>query len=502
MKRYRLLLPLALVAAVVAACTQPPEPVVLTAVINGNGTIEVGAPVNATLSASKLKTTIDKGTAVTLEAVADNGWSFTGWGTGACSGTSATCKVTMDAAKTVTANFTQNAPDTFTVTIGVTGNGTVGVVADGVDLGPKVDGDTIPDIATGTEVVLTATPGDGNTSFTQWTGDACGTETTATCTITVTADTTVGVEFTTLGNFNLTIDVPQGLGSGSISDGDTIACDYVAGDAAPTGTCTASLTDGTAVTLTATPDGTSGLLAWDGCTPGTDPNTCTLTLSADTTVTARFVLATAATASVTITEEDDNAEEFLEVSTSPTYPAANDVVTGTGFTELTYSTRWSSDQAVGLRFPNVNIPVGAVIDSAVITFTSNPGTPQGTADADALSINVYGEKAVNALQFLDTADAGAGASANVTNRLANATDPIVWDIAAGAWADDSTHDADVTGIVSAITDLDGWDPAANAIAFVLQNAAVGTTDVQTGIRLVDNSETAGGSAPTLTVTYR
>lgn len=45
------------------------------------------------------------GTAVTLTATAASGSSFTGWG-GACSGSSATCTLTMDAAKTVTATFT------------------------------------------------------------------------------------------------------------------------------------------------------------------------------------------------------------------------------------------------------------------------------------------------------------------------------------------------------------------------------------------------------------
>jgi uncharacterized repeat protein (TIGR02543 family) len=44
------------------------------------------------------------GTVVTLTAMADAGSTFTGW-SGACTGTVATCTVTMDAAQTVTATF-------------------------------------------------------------------------------------------------------------------------------------------------------------------------------------------------------------------------------------------------------------------------------------------------------------------------------------------------------------------------------------------------------------
>ncbi len=46
---------------------------------------------------------------VVLTAVADEGWTFSGW-TGACTGTDA-CSVTMDGDKTVTATFTENAPN-------------------------------------------------------------------------------------------------------------------------------------------------------------------------------------------------------------------------------------------------------------------------------------------------------------------------------------------------------------------------------------------------------
>ena len=47
------------------------------------------------------------GTAVTLTAVADFAWTFSGW-SGACSGAVSTCTLTMDAAKSAVATFTAN----------------------------------------------------------------------------------------------------------------------------------------------------------------------------------------------------------------------------------------------------------------------------------------------------------------------------------------------------------------------------------------------------------
>jgi hypothetical protein len=66
----------------------------------------------------------DPGAQVTLSATPSTGSSFAGW-SGGCTGTQATCVVTVDAAKTVTATFTQNPPDD--------------------DGNPDSDGDGVPD---------------------------------------------------------------------------------------------------------------------------------------------------------------------------------------------------------------------------------------------------------------------------------------------------------------------------------------------------------------------
>ena len=88
----------------------------------GSGTVTsdpAGIACGATCSYAFIKDTI-----VTLSAAATVGSTFTGWSGAGCSG-SGTCVVTMDAAKSVTANFADVTPPVLTIT---------GATADGVDM--------------------------------------------------------------------------------------------------------------------------------------------------------------------------------------------------------------------------------------------------------------------------------------------------------------------------------------------------------------------------------
>jgi len=83
---------------------EPPSTWTLTTQVQGSGAITL-SPTGGSYS---------DGTVVTLQAVADPGWSFVSW-TGAVSGSSNPRTVTMDANKSVTAVFISNAPPvTFT----------------------------------------------------------------------------------------------------------------------------------------------------------------------------------------------------------------------------------------------------------------------------------------------------------------------------------------------------------------------------------------------------
>src|SRR5207249_5542660 len=121
-------------------------------------------------------------------------------------------------------------------------------------------------------VALTATPAAGFT-FTGWSGGGC--TGTSPCTVTLGADATVTATLVPL--YTLTVNLN---GAGSVTSAPVgIACGA---------TCSALFASGTAVALTATPAAGFTFTGWSGggCT-GTSP--CTVTLGANTTVTATFV---------------------------------------------------------------------------------------------------------------------------------------------------------------------------------------------------------------------
>jgi hypothetical protein len=101
-------------------------------------------------------------TQVTLTATPANGWGFSGWG-GACSGVG-NCVMTMSTAQSVTATFAQTQ---YTLNVSVAGNGTV-TSSPGAISCPSV---CTMNYASGTSVMLTATPAGGAT-FNGW-GGAC-----------------------------------------------------------------------------------------------------------------------------------------------------------------------------------------------------------------------------------------------------------------------------------------------------------------------------------------
>jgi uncharacterized repeat protein (TIGR02543 family) len=83
----------------------PPGDFALTVSKSGSGSVASspsGINCGSTCSASYAS-----GTSVTLTASAATGYSFTGW-SGACSGTNASCTVSMTQARSVSASFTQN----------------------------------------------------------------------------------------------------------------------------------------------------------------------------------------------------------------------------------------------------------------------------------------------------------------------------------------------------------------------------------------------------------
>jgi uncharacterized repeat protein (TIGR02543 family) len=155
----------------------------------------------------------------------------------------------------------------FTLTVSTTGGGSVGSSPAGISCGSTC----VASYADGQQVTLTASAAAGSV-FAGWSGACAGT---GTCTVTMDADKTVTATFSQ--SYTLTVS-RSGTGSGSVSSSPAgISCGS---------TCVASYAGGQQVTLTPSAAAGSVFTGWSGACKGT--GTCTVTMSANKTVTATF----------------------------------------------------------------------------------------------------------------------------------------------------------------------------------------------------------------------
>ncbi|MDC4206852.1 MAG: InlB B-repeat-containing protein [Candidatus Manganitrophus sp.] len=238
----------------------------LTVTKTGTGNGPVTSSPTGINCGSDCNQTYNINTQVTLTASANNSSIFTGWG-GACTTATGTCVVTMDAAKTVTANFTLRP----VLTVTRTGTGTGTVTGTGINCGPSGTDCTQSYTNFTTQVTLT-TNASADSDFTGWSGACSGT---GSCVVTMDAAKTVTATFT-LKSFALTVTK---TGNGTVTSSPSgINC----GDA-----CQANFNSGTVVTLTAAPGAGSTFGGWTGdpdCTDGS------VTMNGNKSCTATFTL--------------------------------------------------------------------------------------------------------------------------------------------------------------------------------------------------------------------
>jgi uncharacterized repeat protein (TIGR02543 family) len=146
------------------------------------------------------------GTVVTVAAIPNNGYTFTGW-IGACSGTGS-CNVIMNADKTVGASFGS------TDRILITSAGTGGTIT------PPTGS-----YALGTVVTATATPNKGY-RFAGWIGACAGT---GACAVTLDADKTLGATFTPIPKTFVASTVVPDLNANGQVELATLYVDYATG---------------------------------------------------------------------------------------------------------------------------------------------------------------------------------------------------------------------------------------------------------------------------------
>ena len=325
---------------------------------NGSGQVTSSpAGINCSPSSNQCAAMFADGTHVTLTASAAAGSTFAGWSGGGCSGTG-TCVITPTANTTVTATFTVSS---FTLSVAETGTGGGQVTSSpaGINCSASSNQCAAPYVV-GSQVTLTASASAGS-SFAGWSGGGCGG--TGTCQVTMNAAQSVTATFNVIPSFMLSV-VPAGTGAGTVTSTPSgINCGS---------TCNASFQQGTQITLTAVAASGSTFAGWSGGGCSGDQS-CSVTITANTTVNASFVA-------------DAAANLTLVAAVLPTSRSVQLGNTATAF--ATMIDAGPADAATCTIAPATGIPASCVFqttDPATNALTGTANTPANIAAGQAQS---------------------------------------------------------------------------------------------------------------------
>ena len=238
---------------------------------------------------SACEASFEEGTVVTLEAKPESSAgftsTFTGW-SGACSGVTTTCKVSMTEARTVTATFERGIIEyPLRVFEAGTGEGTVSSAPLGVDCGlmcaGPIDCGSIckASLEAGTTVELVAVPAFGS-AFVGWSGACTGA---GVCEVTMSEAREVTATFEPIAASRYVLQVDKsGEGAGTVTG---IPAGIDCGSS-----CEATFEAGTTVELRAVANAGYTFTGWSGACTGTEA-VCDVTMSQARTVTATFTIA-------------------------------------------------------------------------------------------------------------------------------------------------------------------------------------------------------------------
>ncbi len=456
--------------------------------IFGGGTVNASPAPNCSTSPTKYAT----GTQVTLTAVPSAGYAFGNW-SGDASGTDNPTIVTMNADRTVRANFEATCFMLF--------------ASPNPAEGGVVNAEPLPNCAEApgkytrdTIVTLTATANDGY-NFLAWNGDANGTVNPAT--VTMDADKFVTADFSQTC-YALTIN-SNPLAGGSVNANPAPNC---ASDSTKYGS-------GTVVTLTASPAAGYAFGNWSGDASGA-ANPTTVTMSADRSVTANFTTAcyTLTTTANPLTGGAISADPSPNCAADPAKYTAGTTVTLTATPNAGYGfTSWSGDASGTLAQTTVSMSadksVTANFTAACYTLTksANPaaGGSVGASPAPNCAADPAKYTAGTTVTLTATSSAGyafgnwsgdASGTANPTTVTMSADKSVTANFTASCFTLTKTASPAAGGSVSA-------SPAPNC-AGVPTKYAVGTlvtltASANTGFAFSSWSGSASGTANPTTV---
>lgn len=142
----------------------------------------------------------------------------------------------------------------------------------------------------------------------------------------------------------------------------------------------------------------------------------------------------------------------------------------------------SQYQLIGLRFPNLNIPQGAVITEAFIQFRCKD------PNSGAVTTRIYGQNHDNAAAFSSSTN-------NISGRT-KTSEFVDWTIS-NSWSQDSRYNSvDISSIIQPIVNRPGWT-AGNAIVVMMEPTDLTTTNR----RRAFSYENGSSSAPVISITF-
>jgi hypothetical protein len=146
-------------------------------------------------------------------------------------------------------------------------------------------------------------------------------------------------------------------------------------------------------------------------------------------------------------------------------------------------------QKIGYRFKNLNIPSGAIIESAYIQFRSDE------VDSDDAEFNIFAEASGNALPFEDD-------NINNVSGRPRVSGSVNW--MPSPWTDTGLtgpeqQTPELKELLQQVIDGDDWEQG-NSTVFMLEATGISLTD-EDAKRVADSYEGSSSNPPTLVYTY-